>query len=132
MTQKKISAYAIPGLKNRYRYLTGEEFVKLLKLVAERYKVDYDDILEYNRTAPLPYIRMLMISYIRRNYSQITVVNLGKMMNGRDHTTMIHSTQQFQNKLDTDEPINKKLKSEYATVREDYLHTSKYLNSCLL
>ena len=131
MTQKKISAYAIPGLKNRYQYLTGEEFVKLLKLVAERYGIDYDDILEYNRVAPLPYIRMLMIHYIRRNYSMTTVVNLGKMMNGRDHTTIIHATQQLQNKLDTDEPINKKLKSEYATVREDYLHTSKYLNSCL-
>lgn len=131
VTNRKITAYAIPGLKNRYRYLTGEEFVKLLKLVAERYQVDYDDILEYNRTAPLSYIRMVIISYIRRNYSQTTVVNLGKMMNGRDHTTIVHSTQQLQNKLDTDEAINKKLKSEYTTVREDYLYTTKYLNSCL-
>lgn len=127
----KISPYAIPGLKRRYQTLTGEDFVKLLKLVADHYDVDYDDILRKNAKKPFPYIRNLMIHHIRRNYSTTTVINLGKMMGGRDHTTIVNSTQQFQNKLDTDELVDRELKSEYATVREDYLHTSKYLNSCL-
>lgn len=131
MTQKKISAYAIPGLKNRYQDIPEKDFDLLVNLVAKHYGISVDQILGKNRTVPLPYIRMLIIHYIRRNYSLTSTTQIGKLMKRKDHTTAIYGTNRFQDKLDANHAIDKELKSKYATVREDYLHTSKYLNSCL-
>ena len=132
METKTISVYAIPGVKERrFETLTLDNFNLAVSLLEERYELEKDSLLAKNRAAPLPYIRFLLTYYIRRRYSMNTVVNIASMMGSRDHTTIISSTQAFQNKLDTNELLGLKVKSDYATVREDYLHTSKYLNTCL-
>ena len=59
-----------------------------------------------SRKQPIVYIRQLAI-YFANKLTDKSTIQIGKTIGGRNHATVIHSINQIQNLMDTDERTRK-------------------------
>lgn len=129
----KTSAYAMPGIRGRPIGFSIQIACKILEHLADRYEVSVEKLLSMRRDQPLVYIRQLYVYWMRKKYSkEASYVTLGKILGKRNHTTMMYSEEVFQKRLNTDDKLRKAEQVHSKTIREDYLKTSKFLQSCLM
>ena len=93
MGASEISYYVMPGLKhNEIR------FEQVIRTVCEVLKADKLKVLTPNRSKNLVFARN-MCYFIFRRYFSMTLKEIGQSFD-RDHTTVIHGIQTFQNDID--------------------------------
>jgi chromosomal replication initiator protein len=73
---------------------------KVLQAVAEYEGVQVDDLIGQNRSAKVAVPRQLAM-YILRQFNEISFPQVGEILGGRDHTTVMHATR----KIDQDERL---------------------------
>jgi chromosomal replication initiator protein len=93
MGASEISYYVMPGLKhNEIR------FEQVIRTVCEVLQADKHKVLTPNRSKNLVFARN-MCYFIFRRYFSMTLKEIGQSFD-RDHTTVIHGIQTFQNDID--------------------------------
>ena len=93
MGASEISYYVMPGLKQ-----TEVRFDQVIKTVCEVLQADKRKVLTPNRSKNLVFARN-MCYFIFRRYFSMTLKEIGQSFD-RDHTTVIHGIQTFQNDID--------------------------------
>lgn len=93
-------------------------FLLLYKVFLEHYGIAEEQIKCKTRKKELVYIRQIMCYWLKEYYEDhITLKRIGYELN-RDHTTVIHSIEQYQNRLDTDADLP--FKSNPGRTKIDY------------
>lgn len=105
----KISPYVFPGIKSQYLPKPSKSQKRaninpedVLKIVSEQCGVTVEDVLSRSRKGTIVNARHIYCAIMKKEfgYSYETV---GKMVNGRDHTTAIHSVRTHKNRCETEE-----------------------------
>jgi len=78
---------------------------KILEAVAEAEGVMVEDLVGQNRSAKIATPRQLAM-YILRQYNEISLPQIGELLGGRDHTTVMYATR----KIDEDEKLRNRAK----------------------
>jgi len=78
---------------------------KILEAVAESEGIRVEDLIGQNRSAKIAAPRQLAM-YILRHYNQISLPQIGELLGGRDHTTVMYATK----KVDEDEKLRNRAK----------------------
>lgn len=73
----------------------------IIALVCKKKNLDIKDVLSKKRQRPLPDTRFLMF-HLMKKFTKMSLKSIGQNVGGRDHSTVIHGLQSFQNMLDTD------------------------------
>jgi chromosomal replication initiator protein len=76
---------------------------KVIEAVATSEGVGVDDLLGQNRSAKIAIPRQLAM-YILREFSEISLPQIGELLGGRDHTTVLYAAK----KVDEDEKLRKR------------------------
>src|SRR6478752_622001 len=92
-----INYFAFPGVKIAQCYW---EPGVVLKRVAEWYQLNPGEIIRKSRERPLVHARYVAI-YIIRNKSIMSLKEIGRFFNHRDHTTVIHAMNTVQDRMYT-------------------------------
>lgn len=103
--QAKLSPYIIPGLKGKRTQTTSDI---ILDAVCNSYGIVLDVLIKRRRFAKLVeprYIAMYLLCY----YTEMTKKDIGKLLGGYDHTTVIHARKQMNDLLCTDVNLAKRL-----------------------
>lgn len=113
-----ISYYAYPGLKNG----SGEEpfhfsiqrkrNVKpfhILTKVCEFYNQPVEEVVGTCRKREYVWCRQVFF-YLGRRYTNLTLLQLGDFMNGKDHTTVIHGEKTVKDIMDTEPSVIKEIR----------------------
>jgi chromosomal replication initiation ATPase DnaA len=79
-------------------------------IVLESLKVNWEDITSDTRTRPLPDARKILAYFIKKYYSSITVVEIGKLLN-KDHSSVLYYLKNVEDLLLTDPQFSRKIKS---------------------
>ena len=95
-----------PGLsiESRCKIVRNEsEPVKLLNraltVIENLYQVDRETVLSKKRDAPLPMLRYYIMNLLRSRY-RLSYRNIGELVGGRDHATVIHGIDKLMNITD--------------------------------
>jgi len=83
-----ISAYVIPGLKYREPKKLDSEMV--IESVCEYFNIAHEVLKKKNRKRERVIARQ-MICFFARKYTTLTLCEVGNLVGGKDHTTVIHS-----------------------------------------
>jgi chromosomal replication initiator protein len=78
---------------------------KILEAVADAEGVSVEDLIGQNRSAKIAIPRQLAM-YILRQYNEISLPQIGDLLGGRDHTTVMYATK----KVDEDEKLRNRAK----------------------
>jgi len=76
---------------------------KILEAVAESAGLDVEDLLGQNRSAKIAVPRQLAM-YLLRTYNEISLPQIGELLGGRDHTTIMYGIK----KVGDDEKLRKR------------------------
>lgn len=95
--KKRISPYVFPGIKRKY---ISKDFnkskrshispIEILKIVAEHHFVTVEDVVRKNNKREVSEARHMYCAVLRNEF-KYTFESIGDILNGRDHTTVIHS-----------------------------------------
>ncbi len=99
--QPKLSPYIIPGLKGR-RSKTTQDII--LNAVCNHYDIVFDVLVKKSRKMKIVeprYVAMYLLSY----YTSLSLKQIGELLGGFDHTTVIHARTQINDLLCTDEAL---------------------------
>ncbi|HRQ32147.1 MAG TPA: helix-turn-helix domain-containing protein, partial [Anaerolineales bacterium] len=87
---------------------------KILEAVAEIEGVQVDDLLGQNRSAKIAIPRQLAM-YILRQYNEISFPQVGEILGGRDHTTVMYATK----KVNEDDKLRNRAKKIWDAINLD-------------
>lgn len=112
-----ISYYAYPGLKDlsdrRYHYAgRGLKNIKpfhILSKICEFYGQPVEEVCGTCRKREYVWCRQVFF-YLSRQYTNLTLTQLGDFLGGKDHTTVIHSERTVKDIMDTQPSVIKELK----------------------
>ncbi len=90
---------------------------KILEAVAEMEGVDVDDLLGQKRSAKIAIPRQLAM-YILRQYIEISLPQVGEILGGRDHTTVMYATK----KVDENEKLRNRARKIWDAVNQDLVN----------
>lgn len=112
-----MNAYAIPGLKTTripakyFDLKTKANKTQLVDTVCEVFKLDKEWLLSKSRKREVAEARKV-VSYIAVHKLGLTLSYTGKeILNGRDHTTVIHSIKSFHDLYETEEVFRDRVDS---------------------
>lgn len=77
---------------------------RLLNIVAERCRVPVIDLASNRRTASVVIPRQVAC-YILRHCSTLSLPQIGRLLGGRDHTTILHSVRKITARLEHDRKV---------------------------
>ena len=77
----------------------------IIDTVAEDFGVNPEDITSKKRSAEFVLPRQVVM-YLCRNLTEVSLINIAKILNKKDHTTILHGS----NKIDSDMKTNSELK----------------------
>ncbi len=83
-------------------------FDDIKNVVCEHFGLTQEDLCSRCRKRPLAYIRQLAI-YFANKYTDLSSVQIGKQIGGRNHATVIHSINQIKNLIDVDEQVRNEI-----------------------
>jgi chromosomal replication initiator protein len=85
----------------------------IINTVAEHYGVSPDDITSKRRNSEFVLPRQVVM-YLCRNMLDISLSNIGKLLNKKDHTTIIHGIK----KIEEDLPVNEDLRAKIEIIKK--------------
>ena len=109
------------GIHNGLKFNSKDDIVDML---AARFGVDREDIEGPSRRKELVVVRDL-VAYFLRRYAEMSYPAIGRLLGGRDHTTIIHSYKKIQNSLDEEKDFESKfaeLVAKARAIKERKLH----------
>ena len=80
----------------------------IINVVSEHFGVKPEDIVSKKRTADLALTRQIVM-YLCREYTDLSYQNIAKILNKKDHTTIIHGVNTIADGIKTDEDLNNKI-----------------------
>lgn len=80
----------------------------ILETVAEHYHISADDITSKKRNGELIQPRHVVM-YLCRNLIDIPFANIAKLLNKKDHTTIIHGVNKITEEIEKDEELRNKI-----------------------
>jgi len=104
-----ISPYVFPGIKSidlpklsktQKRLRINPE--DIMKIVSEECGVTMDEVLSRSRKGLIVNARHIFCAIMKKEFGY-SYTTIGKIVNGRDHTTAIHSTKTHSNRCETEE-----------------------------
>lgn len=90
---------------------------KVITEVAKFFNIDIKEIKGKRRTKNLVAPRHVAM-YLLKELNQLTFVEIGQILGGRDHTTIMHGTEKVQKEIDNG---NFKIQREISTIKENIL-----------
>jgi chromosomal replication initiator protein len=99
MTQDLVEVALADLLPQKRNISSG----KILDAVAESEGLDVKDLLGQNRSAKIAVPRQLAM-YLLRTYNEISLPQIGELLGGRDHTTIMYGIK----KVGDDEKLRKR------------------------
>lgn len=94
-------------------------FDEIKDVVCGHYGITLDDLCSRSRKRPVAYIRQLAI-FLADKYTDLSSVQIGRQIGGRNHATVIHSVNQIKNLIDVDESVRNEV-----SIIEDKVRCSK-------
>ena len=85
----------------------------IIHVVCDHFSISRDDLVGSKRNKELVYPRHITM-YLMRNMTNTSLEQIGAILGGRDHTTVLHGI----NKISTDEPVNKDLAATLDVIRK--------------
>jgi chromosomal replication initiator protein len=76
-------------------------FEDIKEVICEHYHVSVEDLCSRSRKRPIANIRQVAI-FLADKYTELSTVQIGKQIGGRNHATVIHSVNQIRNLMDID------------------------------
>lgn len=92
---------------------------KVLERVSEYYKVSVDDLCKKTRKKEIVHPRQVLM-FILREDLDVSFLNIGKLLGGRDHSTVIHSYEKVKSNLNNDYKLKKEIDEIRAIINEKY------------
>ena len=95
-----ISPYVFPGIRNKDLPNLSQKYFKKIKpevvlsVVADNFGIKVEDIISKVRKKDIVDARFNFCAIMRKKY-RYTYESIGEIINGRDHTTVIHSIDTF-------------------------------------
>ncbi len=80
----------------------------IIDVVAEHYDISVENICSKKRNADYVLPRQI-IMYLLRQYTDCALVSIGKLLGGRDHTTVMHGVDKVVEEMKTDSELAKNL-----------------------
>jgi len=91
-------------LKDYLEAAKENEPERVIEIVAEFFGLTKDDLLNERRTREIVRARQVAM-YFLRHYLNLPLKQIGNIMGGRDHSTVIHGIEKVENILEKDEGI---------------------------
>jgi chromosomal replication initiator protein len=104
------AAQAIADLLPRRHTLNSTH---ILDTVAQFYSVRVDDLIGRDRTKEITVPRQ-MAMYLVREETDASLPEIGQMLGGRDHTTVMHGCEKISNLIETDDSFRR----QFLSIRE--------------
>ena len=82
---------------NQKRIITPE---LILDIVAEHFDLTASDLIGNKRNSKIVFPRQIAM-YLCRNMTEVTIKNIGKVLGGRDHTTIMNGISKIENEVET-------------------------------
>ena len=82
----------------------------IIQIVCKHYSVSESDVLSRSRKREFVTARQVII-YLAQKHTKMPANRIGKLIGGRDHSTVIHSCEQVENRLKTDKNFADELAS---------------------
>ena len=82
---------------NQKRIITPE---LILDIVAEHFDLTASDLIGNKRNLKIVFPRQIAM-YLCRNMTEVTLKNIGKVLGGRDHTTIMNGISKIENEVET-------------------------------
>ena len=95
---------ALISKDNRISNDSNEMYSEIIGLVADFYKISYDDIISSKRNANIAIARQIAMYILKDNYD-LTMKKIGSLFGGRDHSTVISSIEKIQKEIEKDGDI---------------------------
>ena len=105
-----MTYFAAPGMKG-LKVSKKVDYEKVIKLSADFFNLATQQVLSKSRRMDIVDARRHIIYYLRIERG-ITFKKVGQLLNGKDHTTIIHGLTSLRNLCDT-EPKKKKILKDY-------------------
>ena len=84
---------------NQKRIITPE---LILDIVAEHFDLSASDLIGNKRNSKIVFPRQIAM-YLCRHMTEVTLKNIGKVLGGRDHTTVMNGITKIENEMETSE-----------------------------
>lgn len=81
----------------------------VLSVVMKAYDLQVEDIIKQNRLQKIAEARMV-VAYCLRLLENLSFPAIGKILGGRDHTTMMHSCRKIADKIEHDKKFSNRMK----------------------
>ena len=91
---------------------------RILAAVAEQYGVATDDLLSKKRSRDIAQPRQIAM-YLCRSLTQLSTVNIGQAIGGRDHTTVMHGCEKVADDMEKDFSFKKRIEDLMERIRSD-------------
>jgi chromosomal replication initiator protein len=106
----ETAAQAIADLLPRRHTLSSAQ---ILDTVAEFYTVSVDELVGRDRSKEIMLPRH-MAMYLVREETDASLPEIGQVLGGRDHTTIMHGCEKISNLIETDDSIRR----QFLSIRE--------------
>ncbi|HTN35859.1 MAG TPA: helix-turn-helix domain-containing protein, partial [Arachidicoccus sp.] len=91
-------------IKTSYKEISIDD---IQKMVASFYNVSYNDLFSKSRKQEIVQARQITM-YLAKKFTNNSLKNIGTHFSGKDHTTVIHSCQTVENRMETDSGYREK------------------------
>jgi chromosomal replication initiator protein len=88
---------------------------RIVAAVAERFSVKVEALFGERRTRSITLPRQVAM-YLMRQLTELSLVEIGRMFGGRDHTTVIYSCEKMREMINADEAFSEKINALISTL----------------
>jgi len=101
-------------IESKYISVAHKQY-NIISAVCGYYKVEYYDLTTKSRKRKFVEPRMIII-WLLRKYTNLSLKTIGAMFGNRDHSTMIYSAEAIKNLIDTDYRFLQKVRQIERTI----------------
>ncbi len=91
----------------------------VMQRVSEYYKVSIEDLRKKTRKKEIVHPRQVLMFLLREDFD-VSFLNIGNLLGGRDHSTVIHSYEKIKGNLKNDYNLKKEVDEIRAIIKEKY------------
>ncbi len=95
-------------LKDYLEAAKENEPERIIEVIAEFFNLTKEDILNEKRTKEVVKVRQIVM-YFLRHHLNLSLKEIGKILGGRDHSTIIHGIEKIENLLEKDQDLREKI-----------------------
>ncbi|MEO0260754.1 MAG: chromosomal replication initiator protein DnaA [candidate division WOR-3 bacterium] len=107
--KRKIDIEIVKEILRDYLEAAKEnEPERIIEIVAEFFNLTKEDILNEKKTKEVARVRQIVM-YFLRYHLNMPLKEIGKIIGGRDHSTVIHGIEKIENLLEKDQDLREKI-----------------------